>query len=168
MQSSIAKLLLVVLLCIVSLLHVKASNKVTVQDMEVNIPSNDIVQSWEPQVSNNRISSTINIMKNCPGEIEADIKVYQGDDVVSQTTKKFDKPIEDFEKMNICESIESSDLEDDSCSIAMGEQSATDCDVSGWFSEMKPGDYKAQCDFKQGDNVVGIVILSVKVEEDMS
>ncbi|KOX67750.1 hypothetical protein WN51_08123 [Melipona quadrifasciata] len=119
MQSSIAKLLLVVVLCIVSLSHVEASNKVTVQGMEVNVPDNNIVGSWQPQVSNNLISSTINVIENCPGEIEADIKVYQGDDVVSQTTKKFDKPIKDFESMNICASIESPDPENDSCSVAV-------------------------------------------------
>ncbi|XP_043519837.1 uncharacterized protein LOC122533826 [Frieseomelitta varia] len=167
MQSPIAKLLLVVLLCIVSLSHVKASNKVTVQDMEVDIPSNNIVQSWEPQVANNLINSKINIKHNCPGEVEADIKVYQGDDVVSQTTKKFDKPIKDFESMNICTLVQGSDFEEDSCSIGMGEQLAEECDVSEWFSEMKPGDYKAKCDFKQGDEVITTVTLSVKVESDV-
>ncbi|CAD1470919.1 unnamed protein product, partial [Heterotrigona itama] len=143
-----------------------ADNKVTVQDVKVDIPSNNIVGSWEPQVSNNLISSKIAIKENCPGEIEADIKVYQGDQIVSQTTKKFDKPVKDFESMNICSSVESPDLDDDSCSIAEGEQSATDCDVSDWFKQMKPGDYNAVCDFKQGGNTVASVTLSIKVEVD--
>ncbi|XP_029050226.2 uncharacterized protein LOC114879456 [Osmia bicornis bicornis] len=161
MQSSIPKLLLVSVLCVIP--YVKAENKVTVVDFKADVPGNDIVDSWSHDLTNNLISSNINIKKNCPGAIEAEIKVYQGDNLVNQMVQNLKQPIKDFESYQICESIDSPDLEDDSCSIAEGEQSAKNCDISGWFSDMSPGDYKVECSFKQAD-VITTLTLNVKIE----
>lgn len=41
--------------------------------MNVDVPSNDIVGSWDSQVSDNLINSMINIKKDCPENIEVSI-----------------------------------------------------------------------------------------------
>ncbi|XP_050586402.1 uncharacterized protein LOC126920306 [Bombus affinis] len=166
MKLSIEKLLSVVILSIVSLSHVKAATKVTVTDFYVDVPDNELIDSWSHSLADNLISSQIFVKQDCPGEIEADITVYKGDDIVSQKNKKFDKPMKDFENYDICASIETPDSDDDSCSVAQGEQAASDCDVSDWFSSMKPGDYVAKCDFKQGDKLISSATLNVKVEAE--
>ncbi|XP_050474521.1 uncharacterized protein LOC126865722 [Bombus huntii] len=165
MKLSIEKLLSVVILSIVSLSHVKAI-KVTITDFYVDVPDNDLIDSWSPSLSDNLISSQISVKQDCPGEIEADITIYNGDDVVNEMNKKFDKPMKELEGYNMCASIETPGSEDDSCSLAQGEQALSDCDVSDFFSSMNPGDYVAKFDFKQDDNLVSIATLKVKVEAE--
>ncbi|XP_003485373.1 uncharacterized protein LOC100748835 [Bombus impatiens] len=165
MKLSIEKLLSVVILSIVSLSHVKAV-KVTITDFYVDVSDNDLVVSWSPSLSDNLISSQIFVKQDCPGEIEADITIYNGDDVINEMNKIFDKPIKELEGYNICASIETPNSEDDSCSLAQGEQAISDCDVSDFFSGMNPGDYTAKFDFKQDDNLVSTATLKVKVEAE--
>ena len=161
-----AKFLLLFVLCVVSQSRVEAENKVTVTSFNADVPGNDVVDSWNYDLANNLIASTINVKKNCPGSVEADVRVYQGDKMVNTINKNLDHPMKDFESYNMCGSIDCPEPDDDSCSMAEGEQSARDCDMSSWFSDMNPGDYRIICDFKQEDNILTTLTLDVTVESE--
>ncbi|CAK9824145.1 hypothetical protein ANTRET_LOCUS2360 [Anthophora retusa] len=164
MKTSIAKLLLVSVLCIISCSLVQSDNEVTINSFDVDIPDNDVMDSWTYDLANNLIGSTINIKRSCPDSIEMDVRIYQDTEMVNQIFKKIDKPMKDFESYHICEAIDYPEPDDDTCSIADGEQSAKDCDISDWFRDMSPGKYSVQTDFKQGDNKVACVKIDLTVE----
>ncbi|XP_076680962.1 uncharacterized protein LOC143375563 [Andrena cerasifolii] len=162
----ITKFLLLFVLCIASWSRVEAKNKATVTSFNADVPGNDVVDSWNYDLANNLIASTIKVKKNCPGIIEVDIRIYQGENMVNTLNKKFEKPMKDFADYNICGSLDYPEPDDDSCSIAEGEQSAKDCDISSWFSDMNPGDYRIECDFKQEDNMLTSLKMDVTVESE--
>ncbi|XP_016920678.1 uncharacterized protein LOC108003090 [Apis cerana] len=167
MKSPIEKLLLIFVLCIISssyILNVKAENKVTVNSINVDVSNEDILESWDASISNNLISITPKIKKDCPSILKIDIKIYQNDQLVSQMTKQFEKPFKDLENANLCTSVEYID-EDDACSIAPGEQNASDCDVSSMFNSMNPGNYKTVCEMMESDTLFATATLEVTVEE---
>ncbi|XP_060814570.1 uncharacterized protein LOC132906416 [Bombus pascuorum] len=166
MKLLIENLLPVLILSIVTSSHITLA-KVSVTDFNVDVPDNEIIDSWRHKLLNNLISSEIIIKQNCPeGEIEAEITVYKDDDIILQKNTKLDKPMIDFQNYGICASIKTPDLDDDSCSIAQGEQGASECDVSDWFSSMNPGSYAAKCDFKRDGNLIAGITLSINVESE--
>ncbi|CAK9796243.1 hypothetical protein ANTPLA_LOCUS707 [Anthophora plagiata] len=164
MKTSNAKLLLVSVLCIISCSFVQSDNEVTINSFDVDIPDNDVMDSWTYDLANNLIGSTINVKKNCPDSIEMETRIYQENEIVNQIVKQLEKPIKDFESYGICATIDYPEPDDDTCSIAEGEQSAKDCDVSEWFRDMSPGKYTIQTDFKQNDNMIACVKIDVTVE----
>ncbi|XP_017763371.1 PREDICTED: uncharacterized protein LOC108553116 [Eufriesea mexicana] len=166
MQSSTGKLLLVFVLCIVSILHVKAEKEISIVFFNVDVSNSDILNSWDGDLADNLISSTINVKENCPGQIEADIRIYQGDNLVNTMNKKYDKPMNEFENLDICGSVEAPEPDDDSCSIAEGEQTAKDCDIRSWFKDMSTGEYNIECDFKRLNDLICTVKVGVKIEGD--
>lgn len=143
----------------------KADNKVTVNSVNIDISNEDVVESWDASISNNLISTTSKIKKDCPNILKIDVQIYQDDQMVSQMTKQFEKPFKDLENANMCASVEYID-EDDACSVAPGEQNASDCDISSMFSSMNPGNYKTICEMTEGDTVFATATLEVTVEAE--
>ena len=160
----IAKFSLLFVLCVASWSRVEAENKVTVNSFSADVPGNDVVESWNYDLADNLIASTIKVKKNCPGMVEADIRVYQDDNIVNTMNKKFNKPMKDFADYNMCESMDSPEPDDDSCSIAEGEHSAKNCDMSSCFSDMNAGKYRIECDFKQEDTILTSIKMDITVE----
>ncbi|XP_003690596.1 uncharacterized protein LOC100870371 [Apis florea] len=168
MKSPIEKLLLIFVLCIISssyILNVKAENKVTINSIKIDVSNEDVLESWDASISNNLINTTPKIKKDCPSSLEIDIKIYQDDQLVSQMTKQSEKPFKDLENANLCASVEYID-EDDACSVAPGEQSASECDISSLLNSMNPGNYKTICDLKESDSVFATATLEITVEAE--
>lgn len=48
----------------------QSDNEVTINSFDVDIPDNDVMDSWTYDLANNLIGSTIAVKKNCPDLIE--------------------------------------------------------------------------------------------------
>lgn len=115
-------------------------------------------------MGSNGLASVINIKNNCPGAVQAEIRVLKDDQIINSNVQNMKQPIKDFESYNMCASIDAPDTDDESCSIAQGEQTVKDCDVSSWFSDMDPGSYIAECDFKVKNELSATAYIYVTVE----
>ncbi|KOC65822.1 hypothetical protein WH47_10284, partial [Habropoda laboriosa] len=94
-----------------------SETKATIRTFDIDIPSNDVIDSWTYELENNLVDSTINIKQDCPESIELEIQVFQEDEVVSQVFKELDKPMKNFEDYGICGMLDYTEPDDDSCSI---------------------------------------------------
>ncbi|CAL7949049.1 unnamed protein product [Xylocopa violacea] len=163
MQSSVSKFLLIFVICVTWWSSAKGENKVTINSVNVEIPTNDVFGSLDHDLANNLIDATLNVKKSCPDVIELEVRVYQGDDMVNQFKQKYDKPMRNLE--DLCSTVDSTDPELDSCSLGQGDQVAKECDVAKLFNDMSAGDYKAEADLTEGIEKIGSIVLEVTVEE---
>ncbi|XP_043256410.1 uncharacterized protein LOC122399643 [Colletes gigas] len=166
MQSSFVKLPLVLILCIVSLSYTNAEKKVTVHSYNADVTNgNNVLDSWSPSLSNGLITSNIGVSQNCPSAAQVVIKIFKDEQLVNTFNQNFKQPIKEFESYNICSSIDAPEPDDDSCSVAQGEHTASDCDLSSFFSDMDNGQYIVECEFKFSNNVVSTAKLDLTVED---
>ncbi|XP_076223090.1 uncharacterized protein LOC116434457 [Nomia melanderi] len=163
METSMADLLMFVL-CVASWSSVKAENTVTITGYSVDITNSDVIKSWNTDVSDNVLASTININQDCPGSVQAEIAIYKEGNLVNTVSQTYKQPFKEFQGSNICGSIDGPEPDDESCSAVQGEQVASECDVRSWFSDMDVGSYDADCDFQIEGNSIAVAHLNVKVE----
>ncbi|XP_076750004.1 uncharacterized protein LOC143422911 [Xylocopa sonorina] len=163
MHSSASKLLLIFVLCVGWWSCAKGDNTVTINSFSGDVPVNEVIESLDYGLANNLVDATINVKKNCPDVIELEIRVFQGDDMVNQVKQKYDKPVRNLE--DLCSAVDTTDPEEDSCTLGLGEQVVKECNIAKLFNDMSAGDYRTEVDITEGIEKIATLVVEVTVEE---
>ncbi|XP_054016336.1 uncharacterized protein LOC128896851 [Hylaeus anthracinus] len=166
MQSLLAKMLLILVLSVASWSCVGAEKDVKIKSVKTDVSDgNSAVESWTTSLSNNQIDTEIKVKENCPPMIQAEIRLIKDGIIVNKFVQNMDQPFEIVKSQNLCNSVDTQEPDDKSCSAVEGEHRLSECDLSSWFSDLDDGDYTGECDIKSNNKIISTATMEVEVRE---
>ncbi|XP_076661199.1 uncharacterized protein LOC143365166 [Halictus rubicundus] len=165
MAAPMTELLFLFLLGIASWSCCVAENTVTLTGIScAPADGNKVLESFECTQSNNLFHAKINVKESCPGEIQSNMEVLKGGNVVNTFQQTQKQVPNDIRGLNVCESVDGPDPDSDECSAAQGELSVENCDPTSFFSDADADNYDVNIEYSMGGDIIGTAKLEVKVE----